>query len=85
MSMMYWNESNLKDSKLRSDFNNKAKAFVRPTAMESSPSLWGSKGVRPAAVNQGILGDCWFLASMAALGEWPDRIKGIFKNTDYSD
>lgn len=48
--------------------------WKRPTEFEKSPSLWGSKGVRPAAINQGRLGDCWLLASMAAIAEWPDRI-----------
>jgi hypothetical protein len=48
------------------------------------PSLWGSKGVLPDGVVQGQLGDCWFLASAAALAEHPERIKKIFTNTDYS-
>lgn len=52
--------------------------WKRPTEIEKSPSLWGSKGIRPAAINQGGLGDCWLLASMAAIGEWPDRIEKIF-------
>jgi hypothetical protein len=34
---------------------------------------------------QGNLGDCWFLASMAALGEWPERVKAVFKNASYKD
>jgi len=33
---------------------------------------------------QGELGDCWFLASAAALAEYPDRIRRIFKNQEYS-
>ena len=34
---------------------------------------------------QGQLGDCWFLGIAAAIGEWSDRTKLIFKNSDYSD
>jgi len=30
-----------------------------------------------------MLGDCWFLASAAALAEHPDRIKKIFTNKKY--
>jgi len=30
------------------------------------------------AIDQGSLGDCWLLAAMGALTEWPDRIKKIF-------
>jgi len=30
-----------------------------------------------------MLGDCWFLAACAAIAEHPDRIKTVFKNTEY--
>ena len=56
--------------------------WKRPTEIEKSPSLWGSKGIRPAAINQGGLGDCWLLASMAAIGEWPERVKKIFNGQE---
>ena len=42
-------------------------------------SLWGEYDVRPAAVVQGSLGDCWWLAAAAALGEWPERVHKLFK------
>jgi hypothetical protein len=45
-------------------------------------SLWGSKGVRPAVINQGKYGDSWLLASLAAIAEYPDRIKKIFNEQD---
>jgi hypothetical protein len=35
-------------------------------------------------VQQGGLGDCWFLASAAALAEYPERIMKIFSNKEYS-
>jgi len=31
-------------------------------------------------VRQGGLGDCWLLAAMAAISEWPERIKKIMNN-----
>lgn len=58
------------------------RTWKRPSEAETSPSLWGSKGIRPAAINQGGLGDCWFLASIAALGEWPDRVKKLFNGQE---
>ena len=42
------------------------------------PSLWGSRGIRPDAVQQGRLGDAWFLSAATALAEYPERIKRIF-------
>jgi len=48
-----------------------------------TPSLWGSKGIRPAAINQGSLGDCWWLSSMAAISEWPNRIQNIITDKSY--
>lgn len=41
-------------------------------------SLWGSQGVLPDAVEQGTLGDCWFMAACAGLAEQPERIMSVF-------
>lgn len=46
----------------------------------TTPSLWGDKGVKPAGVRQGGLGDCWFLAVGAGLAEHPARIHKLFNN-----
>ena len=62
-------------------------AWYRPSEIvgkESKPSLWGSLGVLPNGINQGQLGDCWFLASAAAIAENPKRIKDMFYNEEYS-
>ena len=45
---------------------------------EGNPSLWGQKGIKPDSVQQGKLGDFWFLATAAAIAEQPERIKDIF-------
>jgi len=45
-------------------------------------SLWGSKGILPAGIAQGGLGDCWWMAVASALAEHPERIKKIFSNVD---
>ena len=51
----------------------------------SAVSLWGSEGrPQPGGVQQGRLGDCWFLASASALAEYPYRIENIFTNKDVS-
>lgn len=45
--------------------------------------MWGSDGVLPAGIRQGLLGSCWFLATGAALAEHPDRVKKLFVNKEY--
>lgn len=35
-------------------------------------------GIRPADIQQGNVGDCYFLASLASLAEEPSRIEAIF-------
>lgn len=50
----------------------------------ATDSLWGSKGVLPNGVQQGGLGDCWFLAAAAAVAETPSRIEKMFRNTQLS-
>ena len=53
--------------------------------MTKNPSLFGKLGKPlPYGVNQGQLGDCWFLASAAAVSEVPERIQDILVNKDYS-
>lgn len=66
-------------------YSSNVDAWKRPSELDgSSPSLWGTRGVLPNGVNQGNLGDCWFLASAAAIAEHPERIKKIFTNKEYS-
>ena len=81
---LYWT-GYLEDYEMYNVYKN-VKAWKRPTELDKTgkPSLWGSQGVVPDGVVQGELGDCWFLASAAALAEYPERIKRIFKNTQYS-
>ena len=38
--------------------------------------------VDPDSLNQGRLSDCYFLASISSLAQWPDRIKNIFVNKE---
>lgn len=80
---LYWDFSSKSDKEMENTY----KAVVgwsTPRQLDgSTPSLWGSKGVRPAAINQGELGDCWFLAAMAAVSEEPSRIKSVFETQDY--
>lgn len=54
--------------------------WKRPSEMgqglSANPSLMGDLGKpMPQGINQGgVLADCWFMASMSAIAEQPDRI-----------
>lgn len=45
----------------------------------SGHSLWGS-AISPNDVNQGSLGNCWFLAAASAIAEVPGRMEDVFLN-----
>jgi hypothetical protein len=79
--MIYW-----KESSMRRDFRKYVKEakYPRISDIDKSPSLWGKNGVVLNGVQQGGLGDCWFLGALASVAEWEDRIKPIFTNKDYS-
>lgn len=41
--------------------------------------------IEPNDIQQGQIGDCYFLSSLAALAEVPDRIKSMFLNVTTND
>lgn len=51
----------------------------------SNASFWGQKGIRPAAISQGSLGDCWWLSGIAAVAEFPDIIKDVFIDENFTE
>jgi hypothetical protein len=48
-------------------------------------SLFGSEGIRPADVQQGSIGNCWFLSAAAAVAEVPGRFERLWLTQDYND
>lgn len=46
-------------------------------ATEGEPCLF--KHVSPRDIEQGYLGDCWLVSSFAAIAEYPDRVRSLFK------
>jgi len=51
----------------------------------SSKTLWGSNGITPQDVRQGIIGDCWFMVAASAMAEKPKRLEKIFLNKEKND
>ena len=60
-------------------------AFKSPRVLEKNPSLWGKEGVKPQGARQGALGDCWLIAAAASVAEYPERVKRMFVNQDFTD
>ena len=54
--------------------------WMRAMDQFSSKTLWGSEGISPKDVRQGIIGDCWFMVAASAMGEQPKRLEKIFFN-----
>lgn len=40
------------------------------------------EGIEPGDVSQGVLGDCYFLAVLSSMAEFPDRIKSLIETVD---
>ncbi|CAJ1421908.1 unnamed protein product [Effrenium voratum] len=49
-------------------------------ASEGEPCLF--KHVSPRDIQQGYLGDCWMVSSFAALAEYPDRVRSLFRQQE---
>jgi len=89
---LYWEDpygldtSALEDYEIKSLTQTKFR-WMRPKdiLLSGRPSLFGDKGILPGGVHQGENGDCWFLAAIAALAEYPERINKIFSNSEYSE
>lgn len=53
--------------------------FLRPNEFMKKPKLY-EDGIEPTDIRQGSLGDCYFLASLASLAEYPKRIQKMIKS-----
>lgn len=56
--------------------------FLKPTWSRASqicttPTIFGDK-INPSDVEQGKLGNCYFLATLSAMAEIPERVKARF-------
>jgi hypothetical protein len=78
--MVWWPSHPRKDELTFRNFH--VAGFQGPS---EDDSLWGSQGVKPLDIVQGDVGDCYFLASSAALAEKPQRIKDIFVTDELNE
>jgi len=61
----------------------KRPVWKRPHEFMNNPKLF-EQDVDPNDINQGALGNCWFLASIAALAESPALVKRLFIAQKYN-
>ena len=52
--------------------------WCRPSEIWKGEIELFSNGIEPNDINQGFLGNCYFLASLSALAEFPTRVSEIF-------
>jgi len=55
----------------------RARDFSSAKIAGNEPELFKG-GIDPCDIKQGMLGDCYFVAALATLAEWPDRVKKIY-------
>ena len=58
-------------------------SWMRATEMGGTPmgTLFGD-GISVDDINQGYIGNCWFMAAASAIAEVPGRLESVFLNTD---
>ena len=76
-SSIYWSGFNEKNPVSSYDIY-----WNRIQDVYENATLWGKQGIRPDDVRQGLLGNCWFLASASAIAEKPSRMEQVFLNLD---
>jgi hypothetical protein len=81
--MISWSDFPRTDSASLRAFTKYVSAYKRPSHVESSPSLWGSR-IQPHDIRQGSLGDCYMVAVASALAEYPNRVKKLFVQNAYN-
>jgi Calpain family cysteine protease/Calpain large subunit, domain III len=75
---LYNNPDNIPDY----DKNMGCEQWVRPKDISDSPVLFAN-GVSPGDVQQGLLGDCWFLGSICSLAINPSLLERLFVNVEH--
>lgn len=75
--------SNLQDHSILDDIQELT--WYRPAQIFKNHTYSVMKGAKPSGVVQGIIGDCYFIASIAALAKKPERLRKLLKVRTVSD
>lgn len=78
--------TDVEDPSTTENSNNEDDVVEDEVLVEETPaiehSMWGSHDIEEADIVQGYIGDCWLMASIAALAERPKHIKEAFLTED---
>ena len=59
----------------------KTAVWKRAGELYPNNTLWGSRGITSYDINQGEIGNCWFISAASALAEKKGRLESVFLNT----
>lgn len=59
--------------------------WIRVTDDFNNYTLKGDDGITPADINQGYIGNCWWMAAVSALAEKPNRVDDALINDHLSE
>lgn len=62
------------------DMNPNSITWKRAYDVMPNKTLFGA-GISPDDINQGALGDCWFLSAASSIAEFPGRMEKVFLNS----
>ena len=78
---LYWKDA----GEANGDMSNLESYISWERISSSDHNLWGPRGINPQDINQGYIGNCWIMAAISAIAEYPGRVESMFVNTEISD
>lgn len=78
---LYWSDMGEADSEMADTERDEKVTWLRAGKKFPKATLFGPEGVQVDHIAQGSIGNCWILAALGAVAEYPGRIEKLFLNT----